>query len=44
VKVNVGITCDLLDYMSSVEKVSKSSISSSCDDFLAIPCPSNVDS
>jgi hypothetical protein len=44
VKVNVGITCDLLDDMSSVEKVSKSSISTSCVDFLAIPCSSNVDS
>jgi hypothetical protein len=38
VKVNVGITCDLLDDMSKIDKVSKSSISTSCDDLLAMPC------
>jgi hypothetical protein len=44
VKVNVVITCDFLDNMSSINKVSKSSISTSCDDLLDIPCSSNVDS
>jgi hypothetical protein len=44
VKVDVGITCDLLDDMSNIDKVSKSSIPTSCDDFLAMPCSSNVDS
>jgi hypothetical protein len=45
VKVNVGITCDLLDDMPKIDKVSKSSISTSCDDLLAMPCcSSNVDS
>jgi hypothetical protein len=44
VKVNVGITCDLLDDMPNIDKVSKSSISTSCDDLLAMPCSSNVDS
>jgi hypothetical protein len=44
VKVNVGTTCDLLDDLPSVEKISKSSTSTSCDDLLAIPCSSNVDS
>jgi hypothetical protein len=44
VNVDVGITCDLIDDMPKVDKVSKSSISTSCDDLLAIPCSSNVDS
>jgi hypothetical protein len=44
VKVDVGITCDLLDDMPQIENVSKSSISTSCDDFHAMPCSSNVDS
>jgi hypothetical protein len=44
VKVNVGITCDLLDDMPNIDKVSKSSISTSCDDLLDMPCSSNVDS
>jgi hypothetical protein len=44
VKVNVYITCDLLDNMPKIDKVSKSSISSSCDDLLAMPHSSNVDS
>jgi hypothetical protein len=44
VKVNVGITCDLLDDMPNIDNVSKSSISTSCDDFLAMPCSSNVES
>jgi hypothetical protein len=44
VKVDVGITCDLLDDMPKIDKVSKSSISTSCDDLLAMPCSSNVDS
>jgi hypothetical protein len=44
VKVNVGITCDLLDDMPKIDKVSISSISTSCDDLLAMPCSSNVDS
>jgi FtsZ-binding cell division protein ZapB len=44
VKVNVDITCDLLDDVPKLDKVSKSSISTSCDDLLAMPCSSNVDS
>jgi hypothetical protein len=44
VKVNVGITCDLLDDMPKMDKVLKSSITTSCDDLLAMPCSSNVDS
>jgi hypothetical protein len=44
VKVDVGITCDLVDDMPKIDKVSKSSISTSCDDLLAMPCSSNVDS
>jgi hypothetical protein len=44
VKVNIGITCDLLDDMPSIDIVSKSSISTSCDELLAMPCSSNVDS
>jgi hypothetical protein len=43
VNVDVGITCDLIDDMPKVDKVSKSSISTSCDDLLAMPCSSNVD-
>jgi carboxypeptidase C (cathepsin A) len=44
VKVDVGITCDMLYDMPNVDKVSKSSISTSCDDLLAMSCSSNVDS
>jgi hypothetical protein len=44
VKVDVDITCDLIDDMPNIDKVSKSSISTSCDDLLAMPCSSNVDS
>jgi hypothetical protein len=44
VKVDVGITCDLIDDMPNKERVSKSSISTSCDDLLATSCSSNVDS
>jgi hypothetical protein len=44
VKVDVGITCDLLDDMPKTDKVLKSIISTSCDDLLAMPCSSNVDS
>jgi hypothetical protein len=44
VKVDVGITCDLIDDMPRIDKVSKSSISTSCDDLLTMPCSSNVDS
>jgi hypothetical protein len=44
VKVDVGITCDLIDDMPKIDNVSKSSISTSCDDLLAMPCSSNVDS
>jgi hypothetical protein len=43
-KVDVVITCDLLDDVSNIDKISKSSISTSCDDLLAMPCSSNVDS
>jgi hypothetical protein len=43
-KVDVGITCDLLDDLSSIESISRSSVSTSCDDLLAIPCSSKVDS
>jgi hypothetical protein len=45
-KVNVaaGITCDLIDNMPKIDKISKSSISISCDDLLAMSCSSNVDS
>jgi archaellum component FlaC len=44
VKVNVGITCDLLDDMPNIYKVLKSSISTSCNDLFAMSCSSNVDS
>jgi hypothetical protein len=44
VEVDVDITCDLIDDMAKIDKVSKSSISTSCDDLLAMPCSSNVDS
>jgi hypothetical protein len=44
VKVDVGITYDLIDDMPKIDKVSKSSISTSCDDLLAMPCSSNIDS
>jgi hypothetical protein len=44
VKVSVGITCDLLDDMPKIDKVSKSSISTSCHDLLSMPYSSNVDS
>jgi hypothetical protein len=44
VKVYVGITCDLIDDMSKIDKVSKSSISTSYDDLLDMPSSSNVDS
>jgi hypothetical protein len=44
VNVDVGITCDLIDGMPKIDKVSKSSLSTSCDDLLAMPCSSNVDS
>jgi hypothetical protein len=44
VKVDVGITCDLVDDMPKIDKVYKSSISTSCVDLLAMPCYSNVDS
>jgi hypothetical protein len=44
VKVNVDITCDLLNDMHKIDKVSKPSLSTSCDDLLAMSCPSNVDS
>jgi hypothetical protein len=44
VKVDVGITCDLLDDMPKIDKVSKSSISTSCDDLLAMSYSSDVDS
>jgi hypothetical protein len=44
VKVDVGITCNLFDDMPKIDEVSKSSISTSCDDLLAMSCSSNVDS
>jgi hypothetical protein len=44
VKVDVGITCDLVDDMPKIDKVSKSSISTSCDDLLAMSRSLNVDS
>jgi hypothetical protein len=44
VKVDVGIIYDLIDDMPKIDKVSKSSISTSCDDLLAMPCSSNIDS
>jgi hypothetical protein len=44
VKVDIGITCDLVDDMPKIDKVFKSRISTSCDDLLAMPCSSNVDS
>jgi hypothetical protein len=44
VKVDVGITCDLLDDMTNIDKVSKYSVSTSCDYLLAMTCSSNVDS
>jgi hypothetical protein len=34
VKVDVGISCDLLDDMPKIDEVSRSSISTSCDDLL----------
>jgi hypothetical protein len=44
VKVDVGITCDLIDDMPKIDEVSKSSISTSCDDLLTMPCSLNVHS
>jgi hypothetical protein len=44
VKVNVGITYDLFNDIPKIDEVSKSSISTSCDDLLAMSCSSNVDS
>jgi archaellum component FlaC len=44
VNVDVAITCDLIDDMPKIDKVSKSSISTSCDDLLAMSSSSNVDS
>jgi archaellum component FlaC len=44
VKVDVGISYDLIDDISKIDKVSKSSISTSCNDLLAMPCSSNIDS
>jgi hypothetical protein len=44
VKVDVGITYDLVDDMPKIDKVSKYTISTSCDNLLAMPCSSNVDS
>jgi hypothetical protein len=44
VKVDVGITCDLVDDMPKKDKISKSSISTSSDNLLAMPCSSKVDS
>jgi archaellum component FlaC len=44
VKVDIVITCDLLDNMPKIDKASKSSISTSCDDLLAMSCSSNIDS
>jgi hypothetical protein len=44
VKVDIGITCDLVDDIPKIDKVSKSTISTSCDDLLAMPCSSNIDS
>jgi hypothetical protein len=38
VKVDIGITCDLIDDMPKVDRVSQYSISTSCDDLLAMPC------
>jgi predicted nuclease with TOPRIM domain len=38
VNVDVDITCDLIDEMPKVDKVSKSSISTSCDDLLVMSC------
>jgi hypothetical protein len=37
VKVNIDITCDMLDDMHKIDKISKSTISTSCDDLLAMP-------
>jgi hypothetical protein len=44
VNVAIGITCNLIDDVPKVDKVSKSSISTSWDDLLDMPCSSNVDS
>jgi hypothetical protein len=44
VKVDIGITCDLLDDMTKIDEVLKSSISTSFDDLLAMSCSSNIDS
>jgi hypothetical protein len=44
VKVDVGITSGLLDDMTKIDEVSKSIISTSCDDLIAMPCSSNDDS
>jgi hypothetical protein len=44
VKVNVDITYDLFNDIRKIDEVSKSSISTSCDDLLAMSCSSNVDS
>jgi hypothetical protein len=44
VKVDIGITCDLLDDMPKIDEVSKSSISTFCDGLLATRCSSNINS
>jgi hypothetical protein len=43
-KVDVAITCDLVDDMPKIDNVSKFSISNSCDDLHAMTFFSNIDS
>ena len=43
VKVEASVTCNLFECMPVKENVSKTSISTSCDDLLSIPCCSKVD-
>ena len=40
---SIGITCDIINKMPSIE-IAKTSASTSCDDLLAMPCCSSVDS
>lgn len=46
-KVDIGITCDLLDDLPCIAPISSNSskvnISTSCDDLIDIPCCSNID-
>lgn len=42
VQIDAGVSCNLIDDM-PIAHVTSSSISTSCDDLLTIPCPSKID-